>query len=442
MNCRIGGSTKKQDSSASAAEQVSEKQAQQSYLDRYSTNENGPTATTQGSNSLIGAGSLGQASYIKQQQDNTAAANVNNFAPQQQQPQQHQFNHLQQQQQHFGMENLTSPYSSYLPNQLPAGVSGFAMNPMASLPDYSLYGSDAQRAAASMVSIFQLLDVSPQILNFFARIKGYYDPTAYSHSPSTTAASAYQARDKYGQDAAASANAAQAQLLPQQAQQMYPNMPYYHQYYYMPNQLFGAYQQSGYANPYLNKNMYPMYQPSGKPGGASAASPYGAAGGSPYANHHTQQQQQHLYNPTIPGATGYDDMSPLGGLQDYQKSTAYNQQQPTQQLPGFLGNLPQPSPGGAAQPPANAGQQGQGKADVDNSQYGPQQGANVQHFTQQQHAYQQPNPSNYFNHNQPQQMFYHQQLHMQPQQPQQQQQQQPPAQQAPSIGRQQQYWSQ
>lgn len=59
----------------------------------------------------------------------------------------------QQQQQPFGMDHLTSAYSSYLPSQPPTGVSGFGMNPMGSLPDYGIYGTEAQRAAAAMVSI-------------------------------------------------------------------------------------------------------------------------------------------------------------------------------------------------------------------------------------------------------------------------------------------------
>lgn len=49
------------------------------------------------------------------------------------------------------MDHLTSAYSSYLPNQPPTGVSGFGMNPMGNLPDYGIYGTEAQRAAA-MVS--------------------------------------------------------------------------------------------------------------------------------------------------------------------------------------------------------------------------------------------------------------------------------------------------
>lgn len=56
----------------------------------------------------------------------------------------------QQQQQHqpFGMDHLTSAYSSYLPNQHPTGMSGFGMSPMGNLPDYGAYGTEAQRVAA------------------------------------------------------------------------------------------------------------------------------------------------------------------------------------------------------------------------------------------------------------------------------------------------------
>lgn len=46
------------------------------------------------------------------------------------------------------MDHLTSAYSSYLPNQPPTGVSGFGMNPMGNLPDYGIYSTEAQRAAA------------------------------------------------------------------------------------------------------------------------------------------------------------------------------------------------------------------------------------------------------------------------------------------------------
>jgi hypothetical protein len=52
------------------------------------------------------------------------------------------------------MDHLTSAYSSYLPNQPPAGISGFGMNPMAAnLPDYGIYGTEAAQRAAAMVSV-------------------------------------------------------------------------------------------------------------------------------------------------------------------------------------------------------------------------------------------------------------------------------------------------
>lgn len=56
------------------------------------------------------------------------------------------------------MDHLTSAYSSYLPSQPPTAVSGFGMNPMGNLPDYGIYGTEAQRAAA-MVSFFFFLCV-------------------------------------------------------------------------------------------------------------------------------------------------------------------------------------------------------------------------------------------------------------------------------------------
>jgi hypothetical protein len=123
-----------------------------------------------------------QPSYLKQQETtittsatsapmNTAASSAAATAPayqqqpqqQQQVPQQQQLpqqlphqavpQQQQQQQQPFGMDHLTSAYSSYLPSQPPTGVSGFGMNPMGNLPDYGIYGTEAQRAAAAMVSI-------------------------------------------------------------------------------------------------------------------------------------------------------------------------------------------------------------------------------------------------------------------------------------------------
>lgn len=105
-----------------------------------------------------------QPSYLKQQE--APASNVTATAappsaatyqhPQQQQlPQQvPQQQFPQQQQQSFGMDQLTSAYSSYLPNQPHTGISGFGMNPMSNLPDYGNYGTEAQRAAAAMVCIW------------------------------------------------------------------------------------------------------------------------------------------------------------------------------------------------------------------------------------------------------------------------------------------------
>ncbi|KAI8877407.1 hypothetical protein K501DRAFT_337448 [Backusella circina FSU 941] len=333
---------------------------------------------------------------------------------QQQQPQQQQVPQQQatpvqpqqqQQQQQFGMDHLTSAYSSYLPNQPPAGISGFGMNPMgANLPDYGIYGTDAAQRAAAM---------------------GYYDPTAFSHSPSVTSASAYQNRDKYGQDTThGQTGAGQNQNMPQQ---MYPtNLPYY-QYYYMPNQ-FNAYQQSAaaYGQPFMNKSVYPnIYsKPGSSPYGGGAAanatgSPYGNA--SPYANHQSQ-----LYGQSTAAAgsnSTYDD------LMDYQKSM-YSQQQPQQQQPlqGFLGSLNnQPQQQAASSQPQQQPQQPQQQQKSDRGSNTPQQ-------QPQQPQPQQPMPytntQNYFG--QPQQMFGYGQY------PQQQQQ----YQQMPQGQRQQQYWNQ
>lgn len=133
-------------------------------------------STTPSVAAAVPAESFSQSSYLKQepvyaqqqapqqhQQQQAVPPQQQQQAipPQQQQaiPQQHQ-QHIpqhsipQQQQQQFGMDHLTSAYSSYLPNQPPTGVSGFGMNPMGgTLPDYGIYGSEAQRAAA-MVSFF------------------------------------------------------------------------------------------------------------------------------------------------------------------------------------------------------------------------------------------------------------------------------------------------
>ncbi|KAI9492727.1 hypothetical protein BDB00DRAFT_883374 [Zychaea mexicana] len=376
---------------------------------------------------------------------------------QQQQQQAHQAH--QQQQQLFGVDQLPSGYSSYLPNQPPANLSGFGVSPMGSLPEYGVYGTEAHRAAAAM---------------------GYYDPSAYSQSPSVTSAGTYQGRDKHNQDGVGSMPQHSGAQTPGAAQQMYPaNMPYY-PYYYMPNQ-FG-YQQS-YGQPFLNKNMYPnMYQHSvGKPSTGSAASPYGAASGSPYS-------QQTMYGQSVTGGAaaaaagagagsgvvGYDDMSGLqhhlGGmsLHDYQKPYQ-------QQLPGFLG-----STGAGGQQPQQAMQQQQQQQAVPSQQQsnknevagGPLNksatnaagGSNGHHLhqqqqqqqqqhqqQQQQQSYQQAmNPGNYFGHSgfpyqqqYPQQHFAHFQQQQPGQQQQQQQQQQAPSAQQPSpMGRQQPYWSQ
>lgn len=301
------------------------------------------------------------------------------------------------------MDQLASGYSSYLPNQPPAVMSGFGINPMGSVPDYGIYGSDAHRAAAM----------------------GYYDPAAYNQSPSATTAAAYSARDKHSQEGAAAQPHTSAQA-PSAGQQMYANMPYY-PYYYMPNQ-FG-YQQS-YGQPFMNKNMYPnMYQHStGKPNAGAATSPYGSA--SPYS--------QSVYGQTVSGVVGggYDDMAGLqhhlgsANLHDYQKPYS-------QQLPGFLGQQP------SAQQTQSA-QQGAGKADQLNKAGANAAGASNGHQQPQQHQHQQQglqHGMNYFGQSFP---YYPQQFQQFPHQPAQQQalpNQQQQQQQSP-MGRPQPYWSQ
>ncbi|GAB5591745.1 RNAPII degradation factor [Umbelopsis nana] len=235
--------------------------------------------------------------------------------------------HAQQQppQQYYGQstgDQHNTPYS-YLPSQVPNGLSGYGMNPMASIPDYAMYGTEAQRAAM-----------------------GYYDPTLLHHSPSNPPASAYQSRDKYNHDANNSASQQSVQsagnnpaVQAQHQQHAYANVPYY-PYYYMPNQ-FQGYQQPGYGQPFVNKSMYPMYQHASKP---TASSSYTTAG-SPY---------QHQYSP----AASYEDMNAVhqqhGMVHDYQK---------------HYGNAPQfQSYMGHQSSQTGQGHQG-GKNDL-NSQYG------------------------------------------------------------------------
>ncbi|KAI8145798.1 hypothetical protein BJV82DRAFT_666361 [Fennellomyces sp. T-0311] len=393
-NSRLNEHDKKPDQVQVSDKQASTIEPQQNYLNRYAGNA--PTVVGQNAGLTTTETLADPTSYLKQQA----------------QQQQQQAVHAQQQsqQQHLGMDHLTSAYNSYLPNQPPTGASGYGINPMGSVPDYGVYGAEAQRAAM-----------------------GYYDPNTFDHhSPSATSATAYQMRDKYNQDSgnpAGAQSSAPAQGIPQQ--QVYPNIPYY-QYYYMPNH-FSTYQQSAYGQPFLNKNMYQMYQTSGKPNNVSANSQYAAA-----------QQAQHLYNQSLSGAggpSGYDEVASLQhqlggganmGLNDYQKPSTYGA---GSQIQGFLNNFSGPGQQGAQQaqtaPNSVAAQQGQGKPDANNGPYkpsGPQQ--------PQQQAYQQamPAPSNYFSHHQPQQMFYPQQVQQYPMQQHMDNTQQ--------QGRQQQYWAQ
>ncbi|KAG2172667.1 hypothetical protein INT43_000014 [Umbelopsis isabellina] len=325
----------------------------------------------------------------------------------QQQPHQQQPHHQQQQQQqqHTGHGDQQGTPYSYLPNQQLTGLTGYGMSPMASVPDYAMYTSEAQRAATM----------------------GYYDPAAALHpSPSNPPASAYQGREKYNHDnQAAQANTPTTTGNPnlQGQQHAYANIPYY-PYYYMPNQ-FQGYQQPGYGQPYMNKNMYPMYQHTNKP---TANSPY-AANASPY---------QHHYSP----AASYEDMSTLqqhGMIQDYSKPYGN-----APQLPNYMAGQQGQASGNQ---PANKNEtNGQYGKNVNNSQ------GQAQYMSQQSNAYGQM-----YSAYQQQQQHQHQhqqqqysQQHRQPQ-PQGQGQVQPQSQpqvqgaQAPSqTGNQQQqpYWSQ
>ncbi|KAG0207943.1 RNAPII degradation factor [Mortierella sp. GBA30] len=241
-------------------------------------------------------------------------------------------NYLGQHHHHPGMghDAMGSPYGSYMPN--PATQLGsFGMPPMASLPnDYAaLYGNDLQRAM-------------------------YYDPATYGQIP-VTAANNYQSRDsKYNQDSsatastsgAASTGSTQAQQTlqqQQQQQQVYPNMagglPYY-PYYYMPNQFPNAYQQSGYGQPFVNKNMYPMYQHQQQ---QQQSSKPGAANSSPYGNYSsTAGQGHHQYS-----QTGYEDMSGAGihGMGTLNNDPYAKYGNPGMQ--NFLGNQQQPAASGS-----------------------------------------------------------------------------------------------
>ncbi|KAI9300495.1 hypothetical protein BJ944DRAFT_272952 [Cunninghamella echinulata] len=232
------------------------------------------------------------------------------------------------------MDHLTSAYSSYLPNQPHSGMSNFGMSPMGNLPDYGVYGSEAQRAAM-----------------------GYYDPSAFGNSPVTSAGS-YPTRDKFGQDTSATLGTPQGQTAPGQnqglpGQQMYPSMPYY-PYYYMPSH-YNAYQQSMYGQHMMNKSLYPnMYQQQTTTASKPATqSPYGAnataaATASPYALHSQLYSQPSTTGSAGigSGSGGYDDLQQQFGLHDYQKSpygnnvasSAGGAAGSSQQLHGFLGH--------------------------------------------------------------------------------------------------------
>ncbi|KAF9579179.1 hypothetical protein BGW38_004662, partial [Lunasporangiospora selenospora] len=239
----------------------------------------------------------------------------------------------------MGHDAMGSPYGSYMPN--PASQLGsFGMGPIASLPsDYAaLYGgNELQRAM-------------------------YYDPSSYSQVPGA-GANSYQPRDgKYSQESsstvttsgASSTGTSQAQQTlqqqQQQQQQTYPGMaggiPYY-PYYYMPNQFPNAYQQSGYGQPFMNKNMYPMYQQqphSNKPG-TTSNTPYGNYGttGVGQGGHHQYSQ------------SGYDDLSGLHGMGAL-GNEAYGKYNANPGMQGFLGGQQQQT--GASTPNTGSGAKG------------------------------------------------------------------------------------
>ncbi|KAG0364587.1 RNAPII degradation factor [Gamsiella multidivaricata] len=230
----------------------------------------------------------------------------------------------------MGLDAMGSPYGSYMPN--PATQLGsFGMGPMASLPnDYAaLYGNELQRAAM------------------------YYDPTSYGQIP-VTAGNNYQSRDtKYSQDSSStvstsgasntgSTQAQQTLQQQQQQQQAYPGMaggmPYYPYYYMAPNQFPNAYQQSGYGQPFVNKNMYPMYQHQQQQQQQHSSKP-GTASGSPYGNYSsTAGQGHHQYS-----QGGYEDMSGAGihGMGGLNNDPYVKYGNPGMQ--NFLGNQQQPA---------------------------------------------------------------------------------------------------
>ncbi|KAG2225558.1 hypothetical protein INT45_013669 [Circinella minor] len=352
-------------------EKIHPVESQQNYLNRYTTKPPAATAT---------AASIGQSTTLPTSE---VLTDTSSYLKQQQQLQQAPTG---------GMDHLTSAYSSYMPNQHVTSVPGYGgVNPMGSMAGYSGYGTEAQRASM-----------------------GYYDPNSLDHySSSVSSGNAYQIRDKYNQEATnttsiqsnpahqsqqSMSQAQQQQQQQQQHHQMYPNMNPYYQYYYMPSH-FNTYQQSGYGQPFLNKNMYQqMYQTSGpKTNNPSASTQQ-------YASQQ-QQVQQHLYNQALSGAagtgsaSGYDDISSsqhqfaatggnMGGLHDYQKPSTYGSAGGSQ-IPGFFGG--HMSSSSVAQQQAQQGpagvQQGQGKVDSNSGHYKPN--------SSQQSGI--PNPSNYFN---------------------------------------------
>ncbi|KAG0340685.1 hypothetical protein BG004_006306 [Podila humilis] len=302
-------------------------------------------------------------------------------------------NYLGQQHHHhpgMGHDAMGSPYGSYMPN--PANQLGsFGMGPMASLPnDYAaLYGNDIQRAM-------------------------YYDPTSYGQIP-VTAGNNYQSRDgMYNQETSTastsgatstgSTQAHQSLQQQQQQQQAYPNiaggMPYY-PYYYMPNQFPNAYQQSGYGQPFVNKNMYPMYQHqqqhnTNKPG-AGNNTPYGSYSSTGAQSHHQYSQ------------SGYEDMSGAGihGMGGLNNDPYAKYGNPGMQ--NFMGNQQQPATptSGANNTKGNTGAN-QYSSGADKTAAAGSQSSNNSQMTGGASALQNQQPGNV--NNQGQQGYYQQQM--------------------------------
>ncbi|KAK9711281.1 RNAPII degradation factor [Basidiobolus ranarum] len=200
---------------------------------------------------------------------------------------------------------------------------------MGPMGDYgtTLYGNDAQRA-----------------------LMGYYADPAYGQIPSNYQrdsrlpmqdSATIPSSTQSGQNASLTSQASPQPQSQQLQQPSYPELagiPYY-PYYYVPNQFHTpAYQQSGYGQPFMNKNIYPYYgsQQTSKPGTSATGSPYTSAA---YPSNTLNQPNSYSQGP--PGVGRYDDISLSGsnnggigsGVSEYQKG--YKSDLPLQ---GFLGS--------------------------------------------------------------------------------------------------------